>query len=138
MPIRAVWVRARQRVERFERIWFRATFPATPQCRLRPSGLTLRAFAVPANNIGRFGNSPIGSINGPGTQAVSLSLFRSLTLNEGVKLRLGVAAANALNHPNYGNPALTLGNATFGTINSMQSAEGAGPRNLQLTGRITF
>jgi len=39
---------------------------------------------------------------------------------------------------NFGNPALTLGNATFGTITSMQSAEGAGPRNLQFTGRITF
>ena len=65
-------------------------------------------------------------------------LFRSVTLRENIKLRVGVAAANALNHNNYGNPALTLGNATFGTITSMQSAEGAGPRNLQLTGRITF
>jgi hypothetical protein len=96
------------------------------------------AFAVPNTNIGRFGNSPVGSVLGPGTQALSLSLFRSFTLREGVHLRLGVAGANTLNHPNYATPSLTLGNATFGTITSMQSAEGAGPRNLQLTGRITF
>jgi hypothetical protein len=96
------------------------------------------AFAVPNINIGRFGNSPVGSVMGPGTQAVSLSLFRSVAITERVHLRVGVAAANLLNHPNYATPALTLGNATFGTINSLQSAEGAGPRNLQLTGRLTF
>jgi len=53
-------------------------------------------------------------------------------------LRVGIAAANALNHPNYGNPGLTLNASTFGTITSLQSAEGAGPRQVQLTGRITF
>jgi hypothetical protein len=41
-------------------------------------------------------------------------------------------------YPNYGNPALTLNASTFGTITSLQSAEGAGPRQVQLTGRITF
>ena len=96
------------------------------------------AFAVPANNIGRFGNEPIGAVNGPGTQAVSLSLFRSIAFTERLRLRFGISAANALNHPNYGTPGLTLNASTFGTITSLQSAEGAGPRQLQLTGRITF
>jgi hypothetical protein len=112
--------------------------PLYPTVQTPSAWINAAAFAVPANNIGRFGNSPIGSVMGPGTQAISLSLFRSIALREKVALRLGVAAANTLNHPNYGNPALTLGNATFGTITAMQSAEGAGPRNLQLTGRITF
>jgi hypothetical protein len=96
------------------------------------------AFLVPKNNIGRFGNSPIGSVIGPGTQGLSLSLFRSVSFQEKVKLRMGVAAGNLLNHPNYATPALTLGNATFGTITALQSAESAGPRNLMLTGRLTF
>lgn len=96
------------------------------------------AFAVPANNIGRFGTEPVGSVNGPGTQAVSLSLFRTIAFTERWHLRIGIAAANALNHPNYGTPALTLNTSSFGTITSLQSAEGAGPRQLQLTGRITF
>jgi hypothetical protein len=97
------------------------------------------AFAVPANNIGRYGNSAVGSVLGPGTQAVSLSVFRTLQVTERVKMRVGVSAANALNHPNYAVPAsLQLGNAQFGIINAMQGAEAGGPRALQLTGRITF
>ena len=96
------------------------------------------AFAVPANNIGRFGNEPIGYLNGPGTQSVSLSLFRTVNFTERVHLRIGASAANAFNHPNYGNPAVTLNASTFGTLTTLQSAEGAGPRQLQLTGRITF
>ena len=77
-------------------------------------------------------------MNGPGTQAVSLSFFRSIAFTEKVHLRIGVSAANALNHPNYGTPGLTLNASTFGTITTLQSAEGAGPRQVQLTGRITF
>jgi hypothetical protein len=100
--------------------------------------LNAAAFAVPANNIGRFGNEPVGAVKGPGTQAVSLSFFRSIAFTERVRLRFGISAANSLNHPNYGNPGLTLNASTFGTITSLQSAEGAGPRQLQLTGRITF
>jgi hypothetical protein len=96
------------------------------------------AFAIPANNIGRFGNSPVGSVVGPGTEAVSLSLLRSFKLSERVQLRLGAAASNALNHPNYGTPSLTLGASGFGVISSMQTADGAAPRSLQMTGRLTF
>jgi hypothetical protein len=110
-------------------------YPATQS----PSGwLNAAAFAIPANNIGRFGNESIGAVNGPGTQAVSLSMFHSFSITERMRLRFGISAANALNHPNYGNPGLTLNASTFGTITSLQSAEGAGPRQLQLTGRITF
>jgi Carboxypeptidase regulatory-like domain/TonB dependent receptor len=96
------------------------------------------AFAIPANNIGRYGSSPVGSVIGPGTQAVSLSLFRSFKVTERAQIRIGMAVANAFNHPNYGTPGLTLGTAAFGTISTLQSAEGAGPRSLQLSGRITF
>ncbi len=35
------------------------------------------AFAVPANNIGRFGDSPVGAVIGPGTKALSLSLLQN-------------------------------------------------------------
>jgi hypothetical protein len=97
------------------------------------------AYAIPANNIGRYGNSPVGSVLGPGTQAVSLSVFRTVPITEHVKMRVGASAANALNHPNYAVPAsLVFGNAAFGVINAMQNAEAGGPRALQLTGRVTF
>ena len=96
------------------------------------------AYAIPANNIGRFGDAPVGSVIGPGTQALSLSLLRTFKITEKVKFRLSAASSNVLNHPNYGAPGLTLGTSTFGVISSLQSAEGAGPRSLQLSGRLTF
>jgi hypothetical protein len=96
------------------------------------------AFVTPVNNIGRFGDESVGAVVGPGTQAVSLSLFRSFKVKERATFRFGASAANALNHPNYGVPGLTLGTAAFGTISSLQTADGAAPRSLQLTGRLTF
>jgi len=97
------------------------------------------AFAIPANNIGRFGDSPVGSVIGPGTQSVSLSMTRNFRFKEKVNLKFGVAATNLFNHPNYAAPSgLTLGASGFGVISALQTTEGAGPRALQMTGRITF
>jgi Carboxypeptidase regulatory-like domain/TonB dependent receptor len=97
------------------------------------------AFATPANNIGRFGDSLVGAVTGPGTQSVSLSLFKSVAITERIRMQIGASAANLFNHPNYDVPSdLTLGTSGFAQIGNLQSAEGAGPRSLQLTGRINF
>lgn len=69
---------------------------------------------------------------------MNLSLYRSFKLRERLALRLGASASNLFNHPNYGVPNLVLGTAPFGTISSLQSAEGAGPRAVHLGGRFTF
>jgi hypothetical protein len=96
------------------------------------------AFSIPADNIGRFGTAPVGNVVGPGTQAISMSLYRTFKFTERLQLRLGASASNLFNHPNYAPPNLSLGTAPFGTISSLQTAEGAGPRAIQLGGRITF
>lgn len=97
------------------------------------------AFAIPANNIGRPGNSSVGSTVGPGTQAVSLSLFKSFRINETVSFQLGAAASNFLNHPNYITPSnLNLGTPGFSSITNVQTQESGGPRSVQITGRIVF
>ncbi|HXZ42753.1 MAG TPA: carboxypeptidase-like regulatory domain-containing protein [Terriglobales bacterium] len=96
------------------------------------------AFAIPANNIGRMGDSQVGSVVGPGTQAVSLSLFKTFPIYERAKLKIGAQVANAFNHPNFAPPALDLGLDTFGTISGMQSADASGPRAMQISARITF
>ena len=97
------------------------------------------AFAVPANNIGRFGDSSVGNVVGPGTQAVSLSLIKSVRFTESTHLQVGMEVANAFNHPNYAPPSnLTLATSGFGSINSLQTAEGTGPRAIQLTARFNF
>jgi hypothetical protein len=75
---------------------------------------------------------------GPGTDTVALSLFKNISIRERMKLRFGASAANLFNHPNYGTPGLTLGTSSFGIISSLQSAEGAGPRSLQMSGRLIF
>ena len=91
------------------------------------------------NAIGRFGDSSSGSIVGPGTQAVSLSLIKRFTIKERLRAEVGMQVANAFNHANYAPPnVLETGVSGFGQLTAMQSAEGAGPRQLQLTGRITF
>ena len=97
------------------------------------------AFVKPANNIGRAGDSPVGSVVGPGTQAVSLSLFKSVQLKEHMKLQFGVAAANALNHPNYASPSnLSIGTAGFSSLTNVQTQENAGPRSLMASARLNF
>jgi hypothetical protein len=89
--------------------------------------------------IGRFGDSLAGAVQGPGTQAVSFSLLKRIAFTERLRLELGAQVANVLNHPNYAAPStLTLGLPGFGAISGMQIAEGAGPRQIQLTGRFTF
>jgi hypothetical protein len=97
------------------------------------------AFAIPADNIGRFGNSQQGAVQGPATKAVSISLLKRVSFTEQIRAEIGAQVSNVFNHPNYAPPGnLTVGIPGFGQITGMQSAEGAGPRQIQLTARLTF
>jgi len=97
------------------------------------------AFVKPANNIGRIGDSPVGSVVGPGTQSVSLSIFKTILIKEGVRFQFGVAASNAFNHPNYAVPSnLSVGTAGFSSLTNVQTQENGGPRSIQATARLTF
>src|SRR6266446_990470 len=96
------------------------------------------AFAVPKTNIGRYPTAPVGNIVGPGTEAISMSLTKSVRITESVRFQIGAQAANLLNHVNYAPPNTTFNTAPFGTISNVQSAEGAGPRQIQITSRLTF
>jgi hypothetical protein len=97
------------------------------------------AFADPGNAIGRFGDAGAGDVVGPGTQAVSLSLVKTVNFNERIRMRVGAQVAKVFNHPNFVVPnILIVGVAGFGQITGLQSAEGAGPRDIQLTARLNF
>src|SRR3984885_8978791 len=96
------------------------------------------AFTFPPANSGRIGDSSVGSVVGPGTDSVSLSLIKSIKLTERLQFQFGAQAANAFNHRNFDVPDTTLDDLSFGTISGLQSAEGAGPRNVEVTGRISF
>jgi hypothetical protein len=90
------------------------------------------------NGIGRFGNAPVGGVVGPGTADFSLSLMKDFAITEKAKFQLGVEAANVFNHRNYEPPNMQVDSSGFGSITALQTAEGAGPRSLELSGRITF
>jgi hypothetical protein len=96
------------------------------------------AFAVPPNNIGRFPTSPVGVGQGPGTQSISLSLLKTVQIKEKYRIQIGAQTANLFNHPNYAAPNTTFNTSAFGTISALQSAEGAGPRSIQGTLRVSF
>ena len=46
----------------------------------------------------------MGNVVGPGTDAVSLSLIKSIKITEQLQFQFGAQAANALNHRNYDVP----------------------------------
>jgi len=111
-----------------------------PTHRTTTQWLNSSAFSIPADSGGAFGNASVGSVVGPGTQNFSLSLLKSVTLRDQTSFRFSVEAANVLNHRNYEPPNMQLDapDNAFGSITALQTAEGAGPRSLELTGRFSF
>jgi hypothetical protein len=112
--------------------------PLYPATKTAPQWINKAAFALPPNNVGRFPTAPVGSVVGPGTEVISMSITKTVRIREGVQFRIGAQAANLLNHVNWAAPNTTLNTAPFGTISNVQSAEGAGPRQIQITSRLTF
>jgi hypothetical protein len=55
-----------------------------------------------------------------------------------LRFQFGAEVANLLNHRNYEPPNMAVDTSGFGTLTGLQTAEGAGPRAVQLTGRISF
>jgi hypothetical protein len=96
------------------------------------------AFVQPPDNIGRFGNSSVGNVPGIGTETISLSLIKSVNIKEGIRAQGGIQAANLFNHTNYEQPNTTFNVGGFGQVYNVQGAEGAGPRAVQVTARVTF
>jgi len=112
--------------------------PLYPDGRSIANWINRAAFAVPPNNVGRWPSSGVGILNGPGTQVVSLSMFKAVAVTDLVRFQLGASVANVFNHPNYASPNTTFNTPAFGTIGNQQSAESAGPRSVQLGARLTF
>ncbi|MGD0546442.1 MAG: TonB-dependent receptor [Terracidiphilus sp.] len=107
--------------------------PRTASQWLNPS-----AFSIPTANGGVFGTAGVGSVVGPGTANLSLSLAKEFAFNAQRKFQFGVAAANVMNHRNYEPPNMQVDASGFGSISALQTAEGAGPRSLELSGRFSF
>ncbi len=117
---------------------------AIPQNRSRNNWFNPAAFATPGNDIGRFGNCPVGTLVGPGTVTFAGTAAKNFAITERVNLRFEAQFANLFNHVNLANPATNISSAgTFGTISNVQDANtsygpSAGPRNGQLMLRLNF
>jgi len=79
------------------------------------------AFAPP--QPGQFGTAGKGIIVGPGSTVFDAGLSKRFSLRERARLRLELTATNVFNHPNYGNPSVTISNAaTVGVISSVRDS----------------
>lgn len=88
--------------------------------------------------IGRFGNSGVGIVEGPGTVNLSMSLGKSVAITERVKLRLAGSFTNLPNHPNLADPSLNITSSAFGRISSARASEFGGSRTGEVSARLTF
>jgi Carboxypeptidase regulatory-like domain len=99
----------------------------------------LAAFSPTPVGAGRFGNAGVGTLEGPGTAAVSLGLAKVFTVTESVHVRFESTFTNVLNHTNFLPPATQIDNtSTFGQLTAPQTAENAGNRTGQLALRVDF
>ena len=87
----------------------------------------------PQTEAGQFGNAGRNIARGPGYTNVDVSLVRTVSLSNEVRLQFRAEAFNVLNQPNFGLPVGDLNSANFGRILS------AGPpRLLQLGFKLSF
>jgi hypothetical protein len=96
------------------------------------------AFLVPPANSGRFGNSGVNILRGPGTEFVNLGLFKRISLTERVSMRAEATFTNVFNHPNFAVPDSNISSSSAAVILSTHNLEGAGPRTTRLGLRLEF
>jgi hypothetical protein len=87
---------------------------------------------------GRFGNSGVGILQGPGTAAVSLGVAKQFHITENVHARFETTFTNVLNHTNFAPPVTAIDSSTFGALIGPQTAENAGNRTGQAALRVDF
>jgi hypothetical protein len=92
----------------------------------------LTAFTTPA--CACYGNSGRGILRGPGLVNLDFSVMRNFIFHERYRLQFRAESFNIANHPNFGLPAYTLGNAAAGTITSVISPE----RQMQVAMKLYF
>lgn len=88
--------------------------------------------------IGRFGNSGVGIVTGPGTIGINAALSKAFHLTERVNLRLEGSFTNAPNLTNLGDPVLNIADSNFGRITGARGVDFGGGRTGQVSMRLQF
>jgi carboxypeptidase family protein len=99
-------------------------------------------FAAPTDLTGTYGNAGRNIIRGPGSFNIDASLIKNTKIGR-FATEIRIEAFNVLNHPQFGNPNTTLGNAAVGTISAMLSSPscatcGTIERQVQLGVKVRF
>ena len=81
-----------------------------------------------------YGNAGRNILFGPGRWNWDMSLFKNFTIREEMRFELRAEAFNVFNHPQFGIPNASIGNAQVGVITSTVG----NPRQLQLGLRFQF
>ncbi len=97
-------------------------------------------FGVPPS--GRFGNSGMNILEGPGMYVHNLTLSKEFRITERWRFDFMAMAGNLMNHPNFLNPASNISvPGQAGTISQtpdLYSGERAYSRSIEFRGRIRF
>ena len=93
---------------------------------------------VDPNPIGRFGNSGVGILTGPGTFGLNASLSKKFVITERVRMRAEGSFTNAPNWTNLGDPVLDIANNNFGRITGARGVDFGGGRTGQVSLRLEF
>ena len=110
-----------------------------PAHRSAANYFNINAFAHTPLNAGRVGNAGVGSLEAPGTIAVSGGLAKLIAVREGWRLRFESTFTNVLNRTNFAPPATNISNpGAFGVLTAAQTSENAGNRTGQLALRVEF
>jgi hypothetical protein len=114
-----------------------------PLTRNNGSNWLTQYFANPQNAVTpapfTVGNAPreISTARAPGTSTSALSMFKQFALprlHEGSMVEFRAEAFNALNHPQFSPPNLTVGSSAFGKVTSQANS----PRQVQLALKLYF
>ena len=100
-------------------------------------GVGIRPGLDPAP-IGRFGNSGVGIITGPGTFGWNMGANKRFQIVERVSMRLESSFTNFPNWTNLGDPELNITNAAFGRITGARGVDFGGGRVGQVGLRLEF
>jgi len=76
----------------------------------------------------------VHTVRSPGMDNINVTISKDFTLREQVKLQFRGSAFNAFNHPVFGGPNTTVGNASFGRISSQANLS----RQIEFALRLMF
>jgi hypothetical protein len=88
--------------------------------------------------IGRFGNSQVGTLEGPGLFNLSAGLSKYFQLSSRVKVKAEGTFTNVLNHTNLSDPNMDLSSASYGLVTNTIGSDSGGARTGQISFRAEF